>query len=40
MDIVTMDILGPVNKTVQGNIQILLVVDYFTKWIEMYPIPN
>ena len=39
MERTAMDILGPLNKT-RGNNYILLVGDYFTKWIEAYPIPN
>ena len=40
MERVAMDILGPLNKTTRGNNYILLVGDYFTKWIEAYPILN
>ena len=40
MERVAMDILGPLSKTPRGNNYILLIGDYFTKWIEAYPIPN
>jgi hypothetical protein len=34
------DILGPLPVTPRGNIYILTVTDYFTKWIEVFPIPD
>lgn len=37
---VAMDILGPLPPTPRGNKYLLVVVDYFTKWPEAYPIPN
>ncbi len=37
---VAADILGPHTKSKEGNIYILVLADYFTKWIEAYPIPN
>ena len=33
-------ILGPWPVTDQGNRYILVVGDYFTKWTEVYPLPN
>ena len=35
-----MDILGPLPLTVRGNRYVLVVGDYFTKWMEAYPVPN
>ena len=35
-----MDILGPLPETNAGNSYVLVVGDYFTKWMEAYPIPN
>ena len=35
-----MDILGPFNKSSQGNHYILMVIDQFTKWVEAFAIPN
>ena len=35
-----MDILGPLHETAAGNRSVLVVGDYFSKWIEAYPIPN
>ncbi|GFU90926.1 retrovirus-related Pol polyprotein from transposon 412 [Trichonephila clavipes] len=33
-------ILGPLSRLSDGNNNILVVMDYFTKWPEAYPIPN
>ena len=35
-----MDILGPLTETKLGNEYVLVVGDYFTKRMEVYPIPN
>ena len=40
MERVSMDILGPLPKSNSENKFILLVCDYFTKWVEAFPIPN
>ena len=40
MERVGIDILGPLPETHQGNRFILVVGDYWTKWMEAYPIPN
>ena len=37
---VTLDILGPLPTSVRGNKYILIVGDYFTKWVEAYPLEN
>ena len=34
---VELDILGPLPATYKGNRYILVVIDYFTKWAEAYP---
>ena len=40
LELVAMDILGPLPQGTAGNSYILVVGDYFTKWMEVYPIPN
>ena len=34
------DILGPLPVTEKGNKYILVVSDYFTRWVEAYPMPS
>lgn len=34
------DILGPLNESDQGNIYILVVQCYFSKYLELYALPN
>ena len=40
MQIVAMDILGPLPESDVGNSYILVVGDYYMQWMEAYPIPN
>ena len=40
MQRVAMDILGPLPVTTMGNRYILVIADYFTKWVEAFPMPN
>ena len=35
-----MDIMGPLPKTDRGNVYVLVIGDYFTKWVEVFPLPN
>ena len=37
---VALDVMGPLNETDRGNLYILVVTDYFTRWVEAYPMPN
>ena len=40
MQVVAMDILGPLPESDAGNRYILVVGDYFTHWMEAYPMHN
>ena len=40
MQLVAMDILGPLPESPAGNTHVLIVADYFTRWTEAYAIPN
>jgi len=40
MDLVAVDILSGLPHADDGSVCILVAVDYFTKWVEAYPLPN
>ena len=37
---IALDILGPLPRSKRGNRYILVIMDYFTKWAEAYPVRN
>jgi transposase InsO family protein len=37
---IAMDVVGPFPKSDNGNKYVLVVMDYFSKWPEAYPLPN
>ena len=40
LDRLATDILGPFAESTQGNMYVLAVTDYFTKWVEIFAIPD
>ena len=37
---VGIDLTGPLPKTRSGNTFILVIIDYFTKWVELFPLAD
>jgi hypothetical protein len=40
MERIAIDIMGPLPVSENGNRYLLVTMDYFSKWPEVYPIPN
>ena len=40
MERVHIDFLGPLPETSKGNTNILVMIDQFTKWVEIVPLPS
>ena len=40
MECIQLDHIGPLQKDNQGNQHILVIVDTFTRWVELYPVPD
>ena len=40
LDRLSMDILGPLPRSHNGNKYILVITDYFSKWVEIYPLAD
>ena len=40
MQVVAVDILGPLPESPSKNRYVLVAMDYFTRWAEAYAIPN
>lgn len=40
LDRISMDVLGPLPRSNRDNKYILVITDYFTKWVEIYPMPD
>ena len=38
--LVTMDVMGPVKKSVRGNKYMLVNVDQYSKWVDIFPMPD
>ena len=39
-EVVGVDLVGPMPRSMQGNEYLLTVVDWYSNWVEAYPIPN
>ena len=39
-EMLAMDFLGPLPQTHRGNKYLLVLADYYTKWVEAYPLPD
>jgi hypothetical protein len=40
MERIHIDMLGPLTQSYKGNFYVLLLVDQFTKWVEIHPLPE
>ena len=40
MEIVATDVVGPLPESDNRNKYLLVVTDYFTHWVEAFPLPN
>ena len=40
LQIVAIDLMGPLPQTEDGNSYVLVAGDYFTRWIDVYALPN
>jgi hypothetical protein len=40
MDVLNIDTIGPVAKDDFGNEHIIVIIDAFTRWVELYPVPD
>lgn len=38
--LVTSDIMGPLTQTERGNKYVIVFIDHFTKWVELFPMQN
>ena len=40
MERLGVDVMGPLLETEAGNKYLLIIMDYFSKWPEVFPMPN
>ena len=40
MDVLNIDTIGPVAKDAQGNEHIIVIIDCFTRWVELIGVPD
>ena len=38
--VIAIDLMGPLTCSADGNLYIVAVIDYFTKWLEIFPLKN
>ena len=38
--VIAIDLMGPLTRSADGNLYIVAVIDYFTKWLEIFPLKN
>ena len=40
MQVMAMDLLGPLPESSAGNSYVIVIADYFTRWVEAFALPN
>lgn len=37
-ELLGVDLMGPLPRSTQGNTQLMVVVDYYSHWVELFPL--
>lgn len=37
---VALDIMGPIERSIKGNAYLVVIQDYFSKWLKVYAVPD
>ncbi len=40
LQLITSDVLGPLKTSIKGNKYVLVIIDHFSKFIQLYALPN